>query len=137
MTPHTLALIAAGILIFTGVVHTLAELFGARGPHPPELQTLLASMKSTRVPLPGREVSIYRLMRGSSLCMGLLFVGLGAIDLALALDASPTAPIPAAVLWINVAITGLGAFLAMRYFFVVPITLLGLACAGFIAALWV
>lgn len=136
MTPHTLTLFGAGILIFTGVVHTLAELFGARGPHPPELQTLLASMKSTRVSLPGREVSIYRLMRGSSLCMGLLFVGLGAIDLALALDPWPTVPIPSAVLVINAVVTGVGALLAMRYFFVVPIALLGLACAGFIAALW-
>jgi hypothetical protein len=64
-------------------------------------------------------------------------IGLGAIDLALALDAWPTVPIPSAVLVINAVVTGVGALLAMRYFFVVPITLLGLACAGFIAALWV
>lgn len=135
MTPPTLALLAAGILIFTGIVHTLAEIAGARGPHPPPLETLMASMKSTHVSLPGREVSVYRLMRGSSLTMGLLFVGLGAIDLALALGASPASPIPPAVLWINVVLTGLGTLLAARYFFVLPITLLGLSCASFLAAL--
>jgi uncharacterized Tic20 family protein len=131
-TAEILFHVGAGSLVFLGIAHTIAEVLGARRALPPELAGTIQAMKDTRVPMPGREVPLYDLMRGFSLMMGLLLVTLGVTDHLLAAVAIESA----AALSVSIAFSAIGLAMSVRYFFIVPTALLAVATGCFIGA-WV
>ena len=132
-TSETLFIFASSAIVLTGVGHTLAELAGARRPMPHHLVAVTDQMKASVLPMPGRAVSLFDLMRGFSLMMGALFIAFGVSNLALvsAVMASPLA------LGVDIAVCTLGAAVSARYLFPVPTVLMGIAALGFAATLFV
>ncbi len=124
---ETLVMIGSIAFVVLGVGHTLAELLMSSPDKLPEAAAAtVTAMKETRIAMPGRRVSLFMMMRGFSLMMGVLLVGFGTLDLLLPAEVALSMP----VLVVNTGVAGLGFALASRYFFAVPIvgTLVSLVC---------
>ena len=124
--------IAAGSFVLTGLGHTSAELFAGIQNTSEETTRVLEEMKSCLIPMPGRKVSIYTMMRGFSLMMGLLLIAIGVINHLSATTVMTQAP----MMGLNVAVSALGLFISIRYFFIVPIVLMGIATGAYLTA-WI
>ena len=111
---HTLFLIGSSLFVLLGAGHTLTEV--AMGSQPPreEISPAIEAMKRSEVPMPGGGVSLFMLMRGFSLMMGLLLIGFGLLNLLL-----PAKTI--AIVALDAAVSAIGLALSIRYLFVVPI----------------
>ena len=118
-------------LILLGLSHLAAESRLKRHDPPKDLAETIFAMQTAKVEFPGREIPLYDLMRGFSLTMGLLFVGLGVVDhlIAALVTQSPV------LLWVLVVLTALAFGLAYRYFFVLPIAVLFVCLFCFTGAL--
>ena len=127
----TLSLIASVSLVLVGVGHTLAEIVMGGGEPPEEIAEVIGTMKNTRLALPGRRVSLFMLMRGFSLAMGLWLIAFGAQNLLLPPESAASVP----VLVLNTVVTTAGFGIACRYFFAVPIVGTLVSMIGFGGAL--
>ena len=122
--------VAAGSFVLTGLAHTLAELFGDIQAPSAETARVIDDMKRCNVPMPGRKVTLYQMMRGFSLMMGTLLIATGVLNHMIAAYALEHACLMA----FNVGLSATALFLSVRYFFIAPIVLMGLATGAYLAA---
>jgi hypothetical protein len=120
--------VASGTLVLVGVGHTVVELWMGSRPPAEELVPAMEIMKERQVAFPGRRVPLFDLMRGFSLAMGCWLVAFGGLNLLLPLEVAKS---PTVLAW-NILFSAMGAWLAFRYFFVVPLVgmVVALVCYG-------
>ena len=76
-----------------GLGHGMSELvMGGREP-PESAVAAVAAMKESRISMPGRGVSLFMLLRGFSLMMGLLLMGYGTLNLLLPPELALSLPV--------------------------------------------
>ena len=126
-TPELLFHVGSGALVFVGLAHTMVELIMGSKEPPPEAAATLRAMKDTMLTLPGRKVSVYSMMRGYSLMMGVLLMTVGALGHQLAAGGAGSTGLVATF----AAFSALGLLCSVRYFFVLPVVLLGVALLSF------
>ncbi|AWV97091.1 LIC_13387 family protein [Arcticibacterium luteifluviistationis] len=119
--------IASWSLILGGIGHTTAAL---SNPKTAELNELLSTMKAFTTHLLGSEVNMFSFHQGFSLMMGLLLFGYGALNL-LILKNNVQAQMPSNILILNIIISLVSVVLSVKYFFLIPIVLTGMAFLGF------
>ena len=122
--------VASGCFTLVGATHCAVELvMGAKGP-PEHARELVRQMQATKIALPGRQVPVYELMRGYSLMMGVVMIGLGVLGHlgAAALSSSTLASSSLAL----VSAVGLG--LSLRFFFLLPTLAMAVASVASVAA---
>lgn len=130
--PHSRTLFFVASILFgilCGIGHLVVELFG---PRTPEALALAETMQNIRVNLAGTETNVYLLTFGVSVIMGLMLISFGVINL-LILRQVPSGQLPSrAIQATNAVVAWIAFILALKYLFIVPIILTGLASLLFL-----
>ncbi len=115
--------------IFVGIGHTVTYMLI---PNTPERTKILQDMKNFPISMPGTESNLYLFHEGFSLMMGSLLIAYGLLNLSL----TKTSMIPGKhVILINVIMSLLAFIISIKYFFIVPVTFLGIAFLCFLISL--
>lgn len=119
--------IACWAFIVIGVGHIATDLLS---PKTHEQIEYIHAMKEFSINLLGTETNIYSLFQGFSIIMGLLFVSYGLINLFF-LQNHKKNLVAKNIILLNILISLACMLLSLKYLFIVPITLTGLAFLAF------
>jgi hypothetical protein len=128
---NLLYMTGSAALILVGAGHLATSLFM---PTTPSQQAMIAAMQGFSIEMPGTVSNLYQFHQGFSIMMGVLLISYGAVTMLFSRAASMEAALRAPVLGCNIVVTLAALMLSIRFFFVVPIALTGLACACYTLA---
>jgi len=111
--------------ILVGVGHLATATFA---PSTPEKVQITQTMKEFPITMLGTDSNLLLFHEGFSLMMGVLLMGYGVLSL---LHARKLGFPEKEVIWVNILISLVALILSMKYFFIVPTSLLGLALLCF------
>lgn len=127
----TMSNIASSALIFVGIGHTITDLTSPKT----EVQNdFLLKMKEFTIEILGTETNIFSFHQGYSLMMGLLLFGYGLLNILISKN-NKESGLPTNILVLNSIVCFASLLLSIRYFFVVPIVLTGIAFTGYTISL--
>ena len=123
--------IASSALIFVGIGHTITDL---TSPKTEAQNDFLLKMKEFTIEILGTETNIFSFHQGYSLMMGLLLFGYGLLNILISKN-NKESGLPTNILVLNSIVCFASLLLSIRYFFVVPIVLTGIAFTGYTISL--
>ena len=115
--------IGAGLLILTGLVHSIS-LFVKQAPANDTERQLLDLMNGYTFHLPGAIRTMSELMRGFSIAFMLGILAFGVLDFAVS---GERVALLKRVAWVNIIWLALMIAVSLRYFFLIPLSFL-IAC---------
>ncbi|NQX81587.1 MAG: hypothetical protein HRT66_06300 [Flavobacteriaceae bacterium] len=127
----TMSNIASSALIFVGIGHTITDL---TSPKTEAQNDFLLKMKEFTIEILGTETNIFSFHQGYSLMMGLLLFGYGLLNILISKN-NKESGLPTNILVLNSIVCFASLLLSIRYFFVVPIVLTGIAFTGYTISL--
>ncbi|MCA0133898.1 LIC_13387 family protein [Winogradskyella alexanderae] len=119
--------IACWAFIVVGLGHIATDLIS---PKTSEQIGYINTMKELIITIVGTETNIYSFYQGFSLIMGLILASYGLINLFFIRN-NKTSLVPKNIFFLNILVALVCMFLTVKYLFVVPIILTGLAFFGF------
>lgn len=118
---------ASWALIIVGIGHTVTDLTSPKTDLQLEFMT---KMKAFPIEVMGTQNNIFSFHQGFSLMMGLLLLGYGLLNLLIIRNLKHLT-LPVNILILNIIISAVSLILSVKYFFIVPIVLIGIAFIGF------
>jgi hypothetical protein len=124
--------ISSWSFILVGIGHLIGHLLS---PKTSEQIEMLQTMKEFTIAMPGTETNLLLFYTGFSLMMGIMLLSYGVINLLLLKNIKQINWIDNQILITNTLVSFMSLILAIKYFFIIPIVLMGIALTGFTLAL--
>lgn len=117
--------------IVVGVGHIVTDLLG---PKTSKQMGYIQTMKDSTLSLLGTDTTVFSFYQGFSIMMGLLLTSYGLINLLIVKN-NKESNVAKNIILLNILVASACVILSIKYFFIVPITLTGLAFIGFTLSL--